>query len=221
MNPQLDVERARFNMVEQQIRPWEVLDQRVLDLLFRVHREDFVLPQYRALAFVDMEIPIGHGQKMLAPKMEARMVQELALNPRERVLEVGTGSGYMTALLASLGGHVYSVDIVPEFTSSAGAKLAAHGCANVTLETGDAARGWDRHAPYDAIVVTGSLPVLPPAFRKSLQPGGRLIVVVGEPPVMEAQIITCVAAGAFNTTGLFETCIAPLENAPQPERFVF
>lgn len=221
MNPQLDVERARFNMVEQQIRPWEVLDQRVLDLLFRVHREDFVPPQYRALAFVDMEIPIGHGEKMLSPKMEARMVQELALNPRERVLEVGTGSGYMTALLASLGGHVYSVDIVPEFTSSARAKLAAHGFANVTLETGDAARGWDRHAPYDAIVITGSLPVLPPAFPKSLQPGGRLIAVVGEPPVMEAQIITCVAAGAFNTTGLFETCIASLKNAPQPERFVF
>jgi protein-L-isoaspartate(D-aspartate) O-methyltransferase len=221
MNPQLDVERARFNMVEQQIRPWEVLDPRVLDLLLRVHREDFVPPQYRALAFADMEIPIGHGEKMLAPKMEARMVQELALNPGERVLEVGTGSGYMTALLASLGGHVYSVDIVPEFTGSAGVKLAAHGFANVTLETGDAARSWDRHAPYDAIVITGSLPVLPPAFPKSLRPGGRLIAVVGEPPVMEAQVITCVASGACNATGLFETCIAPLKNALQPERFVF
>jgi protein-L-isoaspartate(D-aspartate) O-methyltransferase len=221
MNPQLDVERARFNMVEQQIRPWEVLDQRVLDLLFRVHREDFVPPQYRALAFVDMEIPIGHGEKMLAPRMEARMVQELSLNPGERVLEVGTGSGYMTALLASLGGHVYSVEIVPEFTASARAKLAAHGFANVTLETGDAARGWDRHAPYDAIVVTGSLPMLPPAFPNSLRPGGRLIAVVGEPPVMEALIVTCVAPGACNSTGLFETCIAPLRNALQPERFVF
>jgi protein-L-isoaspartate(D-aspartate) O-methyltransferase len=221
MNPQLDVERARFNMVEQQIRPWEVLDQRVLDLLFRVRREDFVPPQYRALAFVDMEIPIGHGEKMLAPKMEARMVQELALKPGERILEVGTGSGYMTALLASLGGHVYSVDIVSEFTSGAGAKLAAHGFGNVTLETGDAARGWDRHAPYDAIVITGSLPVLPAAFPKSLLPGGRMIAVVGEPPVMETQLVTCVAAGACNTTGLFETCIAPLRNALQPERFVF
>ncbi|MGH8640536.1 MAG: protein-L-isoaspartate O-methyltransferase family protein [Burkholderiales bacterium] len=221
MNPQVDVERARFNMVEQQIRPWEVLDQRVLDLLFRVHREDFVPPRHRALAFVDMEIPIGHGERMLAPKMEARLVQELALEPGERVLEVGTGSGYMTALLASLARHVYSVDIVPELTGSAGAKLAAHGFANVTLETGDAARGWDSHAPYDAIVITGSLPVLPPAFPNSLRPGGRLIAVVGEPPVMGARIVTCVAPGACNTIGLFETCIAPLKNAPQPERFVF
>ena len=221
MNPQLDFERARFNMVEQQIRPWEVLDQRVLDLLMRVRREDYVPAQYVALAFADMEIPIGHGETMLAPKIEARMLQELALAPEDRILEVGTGSGYMTALLASLGSHVYSVDIVPEFIQTAGVKLAAHGVTNVTLESGDAARGWDRHAPYDAVVVTGSLPVLPDAFPKSLRPGGRLIVVVGEPPVMEAQLITCVTAGAYSTTGLFETCIAPLRNAVQPERFVF
>ena len=217
----MSVEQARFNMVEQQIRTWEVLDQQVLDLLYRVRREEFVPPLYRALAFADMEIPLGHGEKMLAPKMEARMVQELALNPGDRILEVGTGSGYLAALLASLGGHVYSVDIIPEFTQAAGAKLAASGITNVTLETGDAARGWDRHAPYDAIVVTGSLPVLSDAFPKSLKAGGRLIVVVGEPPVMEARLITCVAAGAHSTTGLFETCIAPLRNAPQPERFVF
>ena len=221
MNPQLDVERARFNMVEQQIRPWEVLDQRVLDLLLRVRREDYVPARYRELAFADMEIPLGHGENMLAPKIEARMLQELALAPGDRILEVGTGSGYMTALLASLGSHVCSVDIVPEFTQAAGAKLAAHGVTNVTLETGDAARGWDRHAPYDAIAVTGSMPVLPEAFPKSLRPGGRLIAVVGEPPVMEAQLIICIAAGAYSTTGLFETCIAPLKNAVQPERFVF
>jgi len=221
MNLQLDVERARFNMVEQQIRPWEVLDQRVLDLLLRVRREEFVPARYRALAFADMEIPLGHGETMLAPKIEARMLQELALAPGDRILEVGTGSGYMTALLASLGSHVCSVDIVPEFTQTASAKLTAHGVTNLTLETGDAARGWDRHAPYDAIMVTGSMPVLPDAFLKSLRPGGRLIAVVGEPPVMEAQLITCVAAGAYSTTGLFETCIAPLRNAVQPERFVF
>jgi len=217
----MDFEQARFNMVEQQIRPWEVLDPRVLELVGRVRREEFVPPQYRALAFVDMEIPLGHGESMLAPKMEARMLQELALRPGDRVLEVGTGSGYVTALLSSLAGHVHSIDIVPEFTRSAGEKLEAHGIRNVTLETGDAARGWDRHAPYDAIVVTGSLPLLPDAFPASLLPGGRLIAVIGEPPVMEARLITCAGAGAFRTTGLFETCIAPLKNAPQPGKFVF
>ena len=221
MTAQMDFERARFNMVEQQIRPWEMLDQQVLDLLLRVRREDYVPEQYRALAFDDMEIPLGHGEKMLQPKIEARMLQELAVKSADRILEVGTGSGYMTALLASLGNHVYSVDIVPEFTRSAAVKLAAHGISNVTLETGDAARGWDKHAPYDVIVLTGSVPVLPEAFQKSLNPGGRLIAVVGEPPVMEAQLITHVSAGACNSVGLFETCIAPLKNALQPERFVF
>src|SRR5262245_16428740 len=221
MDPQLDVERARFNMVEQQIRPWDVLDQRVLDLLTEVKREDFVPPQYRSLAFVDMEIPIGHGEKMLAPRMEARMLQELVLKPTDRVLEVGTGSGYLTALLARSSAHVNSVDIVPDFTQMAAARLAAHGIANVSLETADAARGWDRHAPYDAIVLTGSLPLLPEAFQKSLAPGGRLLAIVGEPPVMEARLVTCAAAGAFSSIGLFETCIAPLKNAEQPERFAF
>jgi protein-L-isoaspartate(D-aspartate) O-methyltransferase len=221
MIAQLDFERARFNMVEQQIRPWEVLDQQVLDLLFKVRREEFVPEHYRALAFADLEVPLGHGEKMLAPKIEARLLQELALGTEDRILEVGTGSGYMTALLASLGGHVYSVDIVPEFVAAAADRLKAHGINNVTLEPGDAARGWDKHGPYDAIVLTGSVPVLPAAFRESLKPGGRLIAVVGEPPVMEAQLITCVAPGAFQTAGLFETCITPLRNALQPERFVF
>jgi len=217
----MGVERARFNMVEQQIRTWEVLDQRVLDLLLKVKREEFVPPQYRSIAFVDMEIPIGHGQKMLQPKMEARMLQELDLQPTDRILEVGTGSGYMTALLANLGSHVYSVDIFPEFTQTAAAKLSAHGISNMTLETGDAARDWDRHAPYDAIVLTGSVPVLPEAFQKSLATGGRLLAVVGEAPAMEARLITCVAPGAYCAIGLFETCIATLINALQPERFVF
>lgn len=221
MTLQMDFERARFNMVEQQIRTWEVLDQQVLDLLFRMRREDYVPEPYRALAFADMEIPLGHGEKMLQPKLEARMLQELTLKDTDQILEVGAGSGSMTALLASLGGHVYSVEIIPEFSVSAAAKLRAHGIVNVTLETGDAARGWDKHAPYDAIVLTGSVPVLPDAFQKSLKPGGRLIVVVGEPPVMEARLITCVSSGVYNSIGLFETCIAPLRNALQPERFVF
>ncbi|MCC7487960.1 MAG: protein-L-isoaspartate O-methyltransferase [Burkholderiales bacterium] len=217
----MDLEQARFNMVEQQIRPWEVLDQRVLDLMFAVRREDFVPSRYRALAFADMEIPIGHGETMLAPKLEARMLQELAPGPGDRILEVGTGTGYMTALLSRLAAHVYSVDIVPEFTRTAAARLAAHGVTNVTLDTGDAARGWSRRAPYDAIVLTGSVPVLAEAFPASLAPGGRLLAVVGEPPVMEARLVTCVSAGACGSVGLFETCIAPLRNAPQPERFVF
>ena len=221
MKPQIDVERARFNMVEQQIRPWEVLDQEVLDLLFAVRREEFVPAQYRSLAFVDTEIPLGHGEKMLAPKIEARMVQALAVKPGDRVLEVGTGSGYMTALLAKRGAHVYSVEIISEFSAQAAAKLKAHDIDSVTLEVGDAARGWDRHAPYDVIVLTGSVPVLADAFERSLNPGGRLLAVIGEAPAMEARLITCTAPDTYNSIGLFETCIPALRNAPQPERFVF
>jgi protein-L-isoaspartate(D-aspartate) O-methyltransferase len=223
----MDVERARFNMVEQQIRPWEVLDTKVLDLLFKVRREDYVPDAYKQLAFADLEIPIGHGQTMLSPKLEARMLQELAVNPDDRVLEIGTGSGYMTALLASQGGHVYSVDIVDEFIRSAGVRLALHGIRNVTLEAGDAARGWDKRGPYDVIVLTGSMPLLPDAFQQSLKAGGRLFAVIGEAPAMEAQLITCAAAGApgatatYGTIGLFETVIPALRNAPQRARFVF
>ncbi len=217
----MDIERARFNMVEQQIRTWEVLDASVLDLLLRVHREDFVPEQHRALAFVDMEIPLGHGEVMLSPKLEARMLQEVVVQRGDTILEIGTGSGYMTALLASLGRHVYSVDIVPEFTRAAADRLAAHDIRNVTLETGDAARGWDQHGPYDVIVLTGSVPVLLDSFRQSLNPGGRLLAVVGEPPAMAARLITCISAGAIQATSLFETCIPPLRNALQPQRFVF
>ena len=225
MNAPIDVERARFNMVEQQIRTWEVLDQEVLDLLFAVRREDFVPAQYRSLAFVDMEIPLAEhataGEKMLAPKLEARMLQELAIKPADRVLEVGTGSGYMTALLAKRGAHVYSVEIVPRFSAQAAARLSAHDIHNVTLEIGDAARGWSKHAPYDAIVLTGSVPVLADEFARCLNPGGRLLAVVGEAPAMEARLVTCAVGGACSEVGLFETCIPVLRNAPQPERFVF
>ena len=216
-----DVEHVRFNMVEQQIRTWEVLDQNVLDLLFRLKREDFVPAAHRALAFVDMEIPLGHGEKMMQPKLEARIVQALALKQSDRVLEVGTGSGYLTALLAALSEHVYSVDIVPEFTRGAAEKLASQGIRNVTLETGDGARGWTPHAPYDAIVLTGSTPLLPRTVQESLSVGGRLLAIVGEPPVMEAVLVTRISGDAYNSTGLFETCIAPLKNALEPERFVF
>jgi len=219
--PAPDLEHTRFNMIEQQIRPWEVLDPVVLDLLLRVHREDFVPAPHRALAFVDMEIPIGQGEVMLAPKLEARMLQEVALKSSDAVLEIGTGTGHMTALLASLARHVYSVDIVPEFTQSAATNLKAAGIANVTLETGDAAHGWDRHGPYDAIVLTGSVPVLSEVFLEQLAPGGRLIAAVGEAPVMQMLLTTCTKPGACNSTCLFETCIPPLKNAPRRQRFVF
>lgn len=221
----MDLEQTRFNMVEQQIRPWEVLDPKVLNLLFELRREEFVPAVYRSLAFVDMEIPLGHGEVMLAPKMEARILQELQIKKTDSILEIGSGSGYLTALLARQGGYVYSVEIVPELKAMAEKNIQAHDIANVMLEQGDAARGWPDHGPYDVIVLTGSTPVLPPAFQNSLKTGGRLFAVVGDAPVMEAVLVTCVAqdkeAGVYNTVSLFETCIPPLKNAQQPERFVF
>lgn len=217
----MNLEQARFNMVEQQIRPWDVLDQAVLNLLFELRREEFVPQQHRALAFVDMEIPLGHGEVMLAPRVEARMVQELAIRPTDRILEVGSGSGYTTALLSRLGGHVVSVEIVPELKAFAERNLADHGIHNVTLELGDAARGWPQHGPYDVILLTGSTPLLPEAFQQSLAPGGRLLAVVGEAPVMTAQLISRVDERSFSAVALFETCIPALRNAWQPERFVF
>jgi len=219
----MDMEQARFNMVEQQIRPWDVLDQDVLDLLRQVRREDFVPEQYRELAFSDMEIPLGHGEAMLSPKLEARIVQEVGVKAGDRVLEVGTGSGYMTALLARMAhrGRVCSVEIVPEFTLRAEALLRQHGISNVDLEVGDAARGWLQGGLYDVIVLTGSVPVLPEAFSASLKIGGRLFAVVGEAPVMEAQRVACVAEGVYRTSNLFETSVPSLKNAMQPQRFVF
>ncbi len=217
----MDLEHARYNMVESQIRTWEVLDQTVLDTLSAVKREDYVPDQYRPLAFVDMEIPLGHGEVMLAPKLEARMLQELTLKGSDRVLEVGTGSGYLTALLAALSGHVYSVERHGDLSESARAKLTAHSVRNVTLEIGDAGHGWSQHAPYDAIVLTGSVPLLPKAFETALKPQGRLLAVVGAPPVMTARLVTSLGEGVYNEVGLFETCIAPLRNVPQLERFVF
>jgi protein-L-isoaspartate(D-aspartate) O-methyltransferase len=217
----MDLEQARYNMIESQIRTWEVLDQRVLDTLSAVKREEYVPDKYRPLAFVDMEIPLGHGQVMLAPKLEARMLQELTLKGSDRVLEVGTGSGYMTALLAALAEHVYSVEWHADLSEAARARLAEHRVHNVTLEIGDAGRGWSRQAPYDAIVLSGSVPLLAKGFQAALKPHGRLLAVVGTPPVMTARLVTSVSEGVYNDVGLFETCIAPLRNVPQPERFVF
>lgn len=217
----MNLEQARFNMVEQQIRTWEVLDQGVLDLLYAVPREEFVPQAYRKLAFADMEIPLGEGESMMAPKMEARIVQALALRKTDRVLEVGTGSGYLTALLARCAAHVYSLEIRPALAAFGRANLERHGAGHVTLEVADGARGDAKRAPYDAIVLTGSTPVLPATLKEQLAPGGRLFAVVGEPPMMVARLVTCSAPGAYGSTALFDTVLAPLVNAEHPARFQF
>src|SRR4051812_26451480 len=217
----MNLEQARSNMVEQQIRTWEVLDQDVLDLLYLVPREEFVPPAHRALAFSDLEIPLGQGERMWQPKLEARVLQEMNIRKTDRVLEVGTGSGYLTALLAHRGAQVFSVEINPTLTGFARSNLERHGADNVTLEIGDAARGWAGSAPFDAIVLTGSTPMLPDALLEQLAPGGRLFAVVGEAPAMEARLVTCVAPGEHRSTALFETVIRALVNAERPSRFKF
>ena len=219
---QMDMrETARFNMIEQQIRTWEVLDGTVLDLLKQVPREAFVPKQYAGLAFADLEIPIGHSQTMLSPKMEGRILQALEIKKTDKILEIGTGSGYLTALLAKLAKHVYSVEIIGELSHIAQQRLAQQHIENVTLEVGDAAKGWPAHAPYDVIVYTGSLPVAPDAVLQSLAIGGRMFVVTGEAPVMQATMIDRISVDSFKHDVLFETCLPSLSNAPQPERFEF
>jgi protein-L-isoaspartate(D-aspartate) O-methyltransferase len=215
-----DVERARFNMVEQQIRPWDVLDPEVLDLVATVKREEFVPVAYRNLAFADLEIPLGDGQSMWPPKLEARVLQELRLKRGERVLEIGTGSGYFSALLSSLGAVVTSVEIRPQLAAEARGRLARHGIERVRIEVGDGARGWGREQ-YDAIVLTGSTPVLPQRFLEQLQPGGRVFAIVGDAPVMTARLARWTAPGAPVANDLFETVVAPLDNAAAPGRFRF
>ena len=215
-----DFEHARYNMVEQQIRTWEVLDQDVLDLLFAVRREDYVPLVYRTLAFADFEIPLPHGARMWTPKMEARVIQELRIQPGERALEIGTGSGYLTALLASTAAEVVSVEIDAGAADAARRRLAQHGFANVRVEQGDGARGFGDEA-YDLIVLTGSTPLLAERLVEQLRPGGRLFAVVGERPVMTARMLRWTGPGSRATTDLFETVIEPLANAPAPARFVF
>jgi protein-L-isoaspartate(D-aspartate) O-methyltransferase len=214
-------ERARGRMVARQLRRRGISDERVLAAMERVPREEFVPAQHRALAFSDMQIPIGDGQRMWEPKLEARVLQELDVHRTDRVLEVGTGSGYFAALLAHRAAHVYSVEINERLAAFARHNLERHGADNVTLEIGDAARGWDRHAPYHVIVLTGSTPVLPRTFYEQLEIGGRLFAVVGELPVMSARVVTCTAPGAFHSVDLFETVVAPLVNAEHPPRFRF
>ncbi|MGZ8256459.1 MAG: protein-L-isoaspartate O-methyltransferase family protein [Gallionella sp.] len=215
-----DMEQLRFNMIEQQIRPCDVLEMRILELLKRVKREHFVPAAQRNLAFFDMDIPLGFNTAMWQPKLEARVVQELHVTKADHVLEVGTGSGYLTALLASLAGQVTSVEIVPELHVLAQQNLAAYHFDNITLAVGDGAQGWGNQQ-YDVIVLTASTPVLPTAFQNSLKIGGRLFVIVGDAPVMHAKLITCVAEGVFESVTIMESNVAPLQNAQQPKRFVF
>jgi protein-L-isoaspartate(D-aspartate) O-methyltransferase len=226
MGAGLDFEEARFNMVEQQVRPWDVLDQSVLDLLFVVKREDFVPAAYRALAFTDMEIPlridgVDTGECMWAPKLEARLVQELAIKQHDTVLEIGTGSGYLTALLAHKAHHVLSIEIDPRLKAFAEANLARAGVHNVKVELGDGSRGWAGKAPYDVIVVTGSLPVMPDSLKQQLRVGGRMAAIVGEDPVMTAQLFTRATENGLDVVKLFETSVKPLKNAERPSSFRF
>jgi len=216
----MDIEQARFNMVEQQIRTWDVLDQEILDLLFAVKREEFVPAAYRSLAFADLELPLGNGQCMWAPKVEARVLQALRLSRRESVLEIGTGSGYFAALLGRRAGNVTSVEIDPGLSAQAAVALARTGAANVRCEPGDGARGWGSEQ-FDAIVLTGSTPLLPDSFFRQLKPGGRIFAIVGDRPVMTARLVAWTAPGSRVTTDLFETVVAPLVNAAAPERFRF
>ena len=215
----MNFEVARTQMLGQQLRAWEVLDDRVLRAFAETPRENFVPPEYRDLAFADAEIPLGHGQTMLAPKVEGRILQALQVEPIDEVLVVGTGSGYLAACLARLAKRVTSVDIFPDFGTAAAPKIAACGIHNVELETADALTLAHR-AQFDAIAVTGSVPILDEHFVKMLRPQGRLFIVVGREPAMEAQLITLQPNGASTTSSLFETVLAPLINAERPEPFV-
>ena len=224
----MNIEQDRFNMIEQQIRPWDVLNQDILDLLAVVKREAFVPAAYRSLAFFDTEIPLPCGENMLEPKMEARILQEVALQKHENVLEIGTGSGYMAALLCYKARHVTSIEIEPTLKAMADQNLSDYGITNVTTYLGDGAQGWagtssadGDSASYDVIVFSGSLPVLPDAFLKKIKVGGRIFAIIGEAPAMCGQIISRVSDTAYSTVKLFETNVKPLRNALQPSHFTF
>jgi protein-L-isoaspartate(D-aspartate) O-methyltransferase len=220
MQPSMD--RARFNMIEQQIRPWEVLDDRVLAVMRELPREAFVPDAYKGLAYADVEVPLSDSAAMLAPKLVGRMLQALAVRRHESVLEIGTGTGYVTACLAHLAEHVVSIEIDPGLAEAARARLAAMGLSNTEVRTEDALEGPIGGGPFDVIAVTGSLPTQEPiaALKNLLGDGGRIFVVVGEAPLMEATLLTRVGKD-FREQALFETSIPMLRNAPLPERFAF
>jgi protein-L-isoaspartate(D-aspartate) O-methyltransferase len=216
----LDLAAARRQMIEQQVRAWEVLDLGVLAVMERVPREAFAPAAYRELAFADLNVPLGHGQCMLTPKLEGRILQALEVQPEDRALEVGTGSGYFAACLGGLARTVRSVEIFPDLAEAARANLAQAGVHNVTVEALDAMT-LDTAGGYDVIALTGSLPVYDGRFERALAAGGRLFVVTGRGPVMEAQRITRTGPAEFLRESLFETVMDPLIHAPEPPRFVF
>lgn len=227
--PAFDFEQARFNMIEQQIRPWEVLDARVLELLGQVKREQFVPAAYRALALADMEIPLStparDGACLLAPKVEARTLQDLALTPTDRVLEIGTGSGHMAALLSRLCAQVLTVEIDPALAEQARAHLAQAGVTNVEVRTADAAAhhfaACASGAPYDAIVLSGSVAEVPGDLLDLLKVGGRLFAIVGQEPVMRATLVRRTAQGSFHSEQPWDTVAPRLQHFPQPTAFRF
>jgi protein-L-isoaspartate(D-aspartate) O-methyltransferase len=218
------IEQARFNMIQQQIRPWNLHDDRVLEVMDAVPRERFVPDAYRSLAYADIEIPIGAGgQAMLSPKVVGRMLQALDIKGEDRILEIGTGTGYVTACLARLGRQVVSLEIDPELAAQALETLGALEVRRLDLRVGDALAGPVEGNPFDVIAVTGSLPddEALSALQAQLALGGRLFAILGEEPVMEAVLVTRIAANGFSRKGLFETCVPTLVKVPEPERFVF
>jgi len=215
------MEQARFNMIEQQIRPAEVLDPVVLGTISTVRREQYVPDAYRELAFSDTSIPLTENTAMMSPIQEARLLQAVNVQPEDSVLEIGTGSGYLAALLATLSSHVTSVEIDQSLSDSAAKKLRAHDIKNVSLVVGDAANGWASSDLYDVIAITGSLPVMCDDYKHLLKPGGRLFVVVGSKPAMQAMLITRIGDDQWAEEALFETVIEPLQNAKKPSEFVF
>ncbi|AOJ74924.1 protein-L-isoaspartate O-methyltransferase [Burkholderia ubonensis] len=217
----MNIEQARFNMIEQQIRPWDVLDLEVLGLLSIVKRENFVPAAYRDLAFADLELPLPGGHKMLFPRVEARVLQELAVKKHENVLLIGAGSGYLAALFAARAQHVTAIDIDPVVAKLAEDNLRNNGVTNVEVALGDGSRGWPAKAPYDVICVAGGLPVVPQEMLEQLKVGGRLSAFVGGRPVMKAQVITRIDDTQYRVADVFETYVDHLVNAIEPSRFKF
>ena len=217
----MDIEQARFNMIEQQIRPWNVLDDDVLDTLSEVPRERFVPEEYQQLAFSDLEIPIAHGQQMMSPKVEGRMLQALHIDAQDQVLEIGTGTGFATACLAKLGNFVTTIDIFPEFIDAARKTHAGLSLGNIFYHQADIFEHLDSLGKFDAIAITAALPQYLHRFEEKLNPGGRLFCVVGSPPVMNAQLTTCIAEGDYLQETLFETQLSPIINYTAPKEFEF